>query len=254
VLCVQVFGVVLEKAAKPMTAEQLLEKTDLIPNDLSERDLERYVATFAKAGKAVLVVFLVAALAWASNCDNYLPVLETIQREVEAIEDRVFAAPLPATEVQRLHTLRRELLQLCMRQRLLPWYAARCFGAYAGTAGSSKSRSGPSRASVGNRSSGNELLGPSEPGGCEVRLSRSPPSPYQWHQPEPDFAHVVRVAREISCEELLFIEQPRHDPRDTWHDEEQASVRSARLRQGATQSQFKFRRWRRLRSWDASLS
>ena len=26
--------------------------------------------------------------------DNYMPVLETIKREVEAIEDRVFAAPL----------------------------------------------------------------------------------------------------------------------------------------------------------------
>jgi magnesium transporter len=44
--------------------------------------------------------------------DNYLPVLETVQREAEAIEDRVFAAPLPAGEVQRLYTLRRELLQL----------------------------------------------------------------------------------------------------------------------------------------------
>lgn len=44
--------------------------------------------------------------------DNYLPVVETIQREVDAIEDRVFTAPLPATEVQRLYTLRRELLQL----------------------------------------------------------------------------------------------------------------------------------------------
>lgn len=44
--------------------------------------------------------------------DNYLPVLEAIQHEVEAIEDRVFAAPLPAHEVQRLYILRRELLQL----------------------------------------------------------------------------------------------------------------------------------------------
>jgi magnesium transporter len=44
--------------------------------------------------------------------DNYMPVLETVQHEVEAIEDRVFAAPLPAAEVQRLYTLRRELLQL----------------------------------------------------------------------------------------------------------------------------------------------
>ena len=44
--------------------------------------------------------------------DNYMPVLETVHREVEAMEDRVFAAPLPTNEVQRLYTLRRELLQL----------------------------------------------------------------------------------------------------------------------------------------------
>jgi magnesium transporter len=44
--------------------------------------------------------------------DNYMPVLESVQRQVEAIEDRVFAAPLPAAEVQHLYTLRRELLQL----------------------------------------------------------------------------------------------------------------------------------------------
>ena len=44
--------------------------------------------------------------------DNYMPVLETIQREAEAIEDRVFTTPLGAGEVQRLYTLRRELLQL----------------------------------------------------------------------------------------------------------------------------------------------
>jgi magnesium transporter len=44
--------------------------------------------------------------------DNYMPVLETVQRQVEAIEDRVFAAPLPTIEVQHLYTLRRELLQL----------------------------------------------------------------------------------------------------------------------------------------------
>ena len=44
--------------------------------------------------------------------DNYVPVLETIKHEVDAIEDRVFAAPLAAVEVQRLYTLRRELLQL----------------------------------------------------------------------------------------------------------------------------------------------
>ena len=44
--------------------------------------------------------------------DNYMPVLEAIQREVEAIEDQVFAAPLSTSEVQRLYMLRRELLQL----------------------------------------------------------------------------------------------------------------------------------------------
>jgi magnesium transporter len=44
--------------------------------------------------------------------DNYMPVLETVHREVEAMEDRIFASPLPNNEVQRLYTLRRELLQL----------------------------------------------------------------------------------------------------------------------------------------------
>jgi magnesium transporter len=44
--------------------------------------------------------------------DNYMPVLATVHREVESMEDRVFAAPLPTIEVQRLYTLRRELLQL----------------------------------------------------------------------------------------------------------------------------------------------
>src|SRR5262245_5948348 len=44
--------------------------------------------------------------------DNYMPVLETVHREVEVMEDRIFASPLPNDEVQRLYTLRRELLQL----------------------------------------------------------------------------------------------------------------------------------------------
>jgi magnesium transporter len=44
--------------------------------------------------------------------DNYMPVLKTIQREIESIEDRVFTAPLRTAEVHRLYTLRRELLQL----------------------------------------------------------------------------------------------------------------------------------------------
>ena len=44
--------------------------------------------------------------------DNYAPVVETIKQEADAIEDRVFTAPLATIEVQRLYTLRRELLQL----------------------------------------------------------------------------------------------------------------------------------------------
>jgi magnesium transporter len=44
--------------------------------------------------------------------DNYMPVLETVHSEVEAMEDRIFAAPLPNDQVKRLYTLRRELLQL----------------------------------------------------------------------------------------------------------------------------------------------
>jgi len=35
-----------------------------------------------------------------ADADNYTPVLDTIHREVDAIEDRVFAAPLSAEEVQ----------------------------------------------------------------------------------------------------------------------------------------------------------
>ena len=50
--------------------------------------------------------------------DNYMPVLATTHSEVEAIENRVFEAPLPSMEVQRLYTLRRELLQL--RNALAP--------------------------------------------------------------------------------------------------------------------------------------
>src|SRR5262249_17171556 len=44
--------------------------------------------------------------------DNFMPVLETVHREVEAMEDRVFETSLPTNEVQRLYTLRRELLKL----------------------------------------------------------------------------------------------------------------------------------------------
>ena len=39
--------------------------------------------------------------------DNYMPVLETVHREVEAMEDRVFAAPLPTNESAALHVAAR---------------------------------------------------------------------------------------------------------------------------------------------------
>jgi magnesium transporter len=44
--------------------------------------------------------------------DNYMPVLETIQAEVEAIEDSVLATALKQGDVERLYTLRRDLLRL----------------------------------------------------------------------------------------------------------------------------------------------
>ena len=44
--------------------------------------------------------------------DNYLPVLEMVNTEVEAIEDRVFAGELNQAEVQRLYMIRRDLLRL----------------------------------------------------------------------------------------------------------------------------------------------
>jgi magnesium transporter len=44
--------------------------------------------------------------------DNYLPVLETIHAEVEAIEDAVLANALSQAEVERLYMLRRDLLKL----------------------------------------------------------------------------------------------------------------------------------------------
>ena len=43
--------------------------------------------------------------------DNYVPVLETLQAEVEEIEDSVFSKPAGIIDVQRLHTIRRELLR-----------------------------------------------------------------------------------------------------------------------------------------------
>jgi magnesium transporter len=44
--------------------------------------------------------------------DNYMPVLEMIHAEVEAMEDKVFATQLDQSEVQRLYMLRRDLLRL----------------------------------------------------------------------------------------------------------------------------------------------
>jgi magnesium transporter len=44
--------------------------------------------------------------------DNYMPVLETIHAEVEALEDKVFADQLEQEEVHRLYLLRRDLLKL----------------------------------------------------------------------------------------------------------------------------------------------
>jgi magnesium transporter len=44
--------------------------------------------------------------------DNYMPVIETIQAEVEAIEDCILAATASQTQVPRLYQLRRDLLRL----------------------------------------------------------------------------------------------------------------------------------------------
>jgi magnesium transporter len=44
--------------------------------------------------------------------DNYMPVLEAIEDEVDAIEDRVLVRPMTATDVERLYMLRRDLLRL----------------------------------------------------------------------------------------------------------------------------------------------
>jgi magnesium transporter len=44
--------------------------------------------------------------------DNYMPVLETVNAEVEAIEDHVLGATLSQAEVRRLYLLRRDLLRL----------------------------------------------------------------------------------------------------------------------------------------------
>jgi magnesium transporter len=44
--------------------------------------------------------------------DNYGPVIETIHSEVDTIEDRVVGATLSSADVERLYTLRRDLLKL----------------------------------------------------------------------------------------------------------------------------------------------
>ncbi len=44
--------------------------------------------------------------------DNYLPVIEAIEEEVEAIEDMVLVKPMTAAEIERLYVLRRDLLRL----------------------------------------------------------------------------------------------------------------------------------------------
>jgi magnesium transporter len=44
--------------------------------------------------------------------DNYMPVLEAIEEEVDAIEDRILIKPMSAPEIERLYLLRRDLLRL----------------------------------------------------------------------------------------------------------------------------------------------
>ncbi len=44
--------------------------------------------------------------------DNYFPVLDSINSEVETIEDRVLATTLETRDIERLYTLRRDLLRL----------------------------------------------------------------------------------------------------------------------------------------------
>src|SRR5215813_10857013 len=44
--------------------------------------------------------------------DNYMPVLEAVHDEVEAIEDRVLTKPMTGADIERLYMLRRDLLRL----------------------------------------------------------------------------------------------------------------------------------------------
>jgi len=50
--------------------------------------------------------------------DNYMPVLEQIEDEVEEIEDKVLVKPMTAGDIERLYMLRRDLLRL--RNAALP--------------------------------------------------------------------------------------------------------------------------------------
>lgn len=53
--------------------------------------------------------------------DNYMPVLEQIENEVEAIEDKVLLKPMTGSDIERLYMLRRDLLRL--RNAALPLVA-----------------------------------------------------------------------------------------------------------------------------------
>jgi magnesium transporter len=50
--------------------------------------------------------------------DNYMPVLEMVEQEVEEIEDHVLATVLSPAEIERLYTLRRDLVRL--RNAIVP--------------------------------------------------------------------------------------------------------------------------------------
>src|SRR5437762_1198115 len=50
--------------------------------------------------------------------DNYMPVLEQIEDEVEAIEDKILLKPMTGPDIERLYMLRRDLLRL--RNAALP--------------------------------------------------------------------------------------------------------------------------------------
>lgn len=68
--------------------------------------------SLAKGGDFVLYAILDFIV------DNYMPVLEQIEDEVEAIEDRVLLKPMTPADIERLYMLRRDLLRL--RNSALP--------------------------------------------------------------------------------------------------------------------------------------